>query len=162
LRTALCPGSFDPLHNGHIDIFETASRLYDRVVVATIRNPGKGEPLFTLDERKQLISEALAHLDNIDVVSMTKLTVDVAREVGADVIVKGLRDGTDFASEMQQAQMNKAISGMETVFLPCGPESSFIAATLIRQIAQFGGADRLGSMVPEVVSKRLAEKFARP
>jgi pantetheine-phosphate adenylyltransferase len=161
LRTALCPGSFDPLHNGHIDIFETAARLYDRVVVATIRNPGKGEPLFTLEERKELIKEALAHLDNIEVVSMTKLTVDVARDVGADVIVKGLRDGTDFASEMQQAQMNKAISGIQTVFLPCGPESSFIAATLIRQIAMFGGADRLGSMVPENVAKRLNEKYAR-
>jgi len=161
LRTALCPGSFDPLHNGHIDIFETASRLYDRVVVATIRNPGKGDPLFTLEERKELILEALAHLSNIEVVSMTKLTVDVARDVGADVIVKGLRDGTDFASELQQAQMNKAISGMQTVFLPCGPESSFIAATLIRQIAQYGGADRLGSMVPEVVAKRLIDKYRK-
>ena len=161
MRTALCPGSFDPLHNGHIDIFETASRLYDRVVVATIRNPGKGEPLFTLEERKELIKEALAHLDNIEVVSMTKLTVDVAKDVGADVIVKGLRDGTDFASEMQQAQMNKAISGMETVFLPCGPESSFIAATLIRQIAMYGGADRLGTMVPKVVAERLHEKYSR-
>lgn len=159
MRTALCPGSFDPLHNGHIDYFETAARLYDRVVVATIRNPGKGEPLFTLEERKELINEALSHLDNIEVVSMTKLTVDVARDVGADVIVKGLRDGTDFASEMQQAQMNKAISGIDTVFLPCGPESSFIAATLIRQIAMFGGADRLGSMVPENVAKRLLEKY---
>ena len=161
MRTALCPGSFDPLHNGHIDIFETAARLYDRVVVATIRNPGKGEPLFTLEERKELITEALGHLDNIEVVSMTKLTVDVAKDVGADVIVKGLRDGTDFASEMQQAQMNKAISGMETVFLPCGPESSFIAATLIRQIAMYGGADRLGTMVPENVAKRLHEKYSR-
>ena len=161
MRTALCPGSFDPLHNGHIDIFETAARLYDRVVVATIRNPGKGEPLFTLEERKELIKDALSHLDNIEVVSMTKLTVDVARDVGADVIVKGLRDGTDFASEMQQAQMNKAISGIQTVFLPCGPESSFIAATLIRQIAMFGGADRLDSMVPKNVADRLHEKYSR-
>ncbi len=159
MRTALCPGSFDPLHNGHVDVFETAARLYDRVVVAAIRNPGKGEPLFSLDERKDMIREVLSHLDNIEVVSMTKLTVDVAKEVGASVIVKGLRDGTDFASELQQAQMNKAISGMQTVFLPCGPASSFIAATLIRQIAQFGGADRVGSMVPELVAKRLAEKF---
>ena len=129
--------------------------------MATIRNPGKGEPLFTLEERKELINEALGHLDNIEVVSMTKLTVDVARDVGADVIVKGLRDGTDFASEMQQAQMNKAISGIQTVFLPCGPESSFIAATLIRQIAMFGGADRLDSMVPKNVAARLNEKYAR-
>lgn len=158
MRTALCPGSFDPLHNGHVDIFETASRLYDRVVVAAIRNPGK-DPLFSLDERKEMISEVLAHLGNVDVVSMTKLTVDVARDVGADVIVKGLRDSTDFGFELQQAQMNKAISGMDTVFLPTGTANSFIASSLIRQIAQFGGASRVGSMVPELVAKRLADKF---
>ncbi len=159
MRTALCPGSFDPLHNGHVDIFETASHLYDRVVVAAIRNPGKS-PLFTLEERKEMISEVLAHLGNIEVVSMTKLTVDVARDVGADVIVKGLRDSTDFGFELQQAQMNKAISGVETVFLPTGTAHSFIASSLVRQIAQFGGAARVGSMVPEAVAKRLAEKFA--
>ena len=92
---------------------------------------------------------------------MTKLTVDVALDVCSDVIVKGLREGTDFASEIQQAQMNKAISGIQTVFLPCGPESSFIAATLIRQIAMFGGADRLDSMVPKNVADRLHEKYSR-
>jgi pantetheine-phosphate adenylyltransferase len=160
LRTALCPGSFDPLHNGHVDIFETASRLYDRVVVAAIRNPGK-DPLFSLDERKEMITEVLGHLGNIEVVSMTKLTVDVAREVGAEVIVKGLRDSTDFGFELQQAQMNKAISGMDTVFLPTGTLNSFIASSLIRQIAQFGGADRVGSMVPEIVAKRMVEKFKK-
>ena len=161
MRTALCPGSFDPLHNGHVEIFEIASRLYDRVVIAAIRNPGKGDPLFPLEERKELISKALAHLSNIEVVSMTKLTVDVARDVGADVIVKGLRDSTDFGFELQQAQMNKAISGTETVFLPCGSQSSFIASSLIRQIAQFGGADRVDTMVPEVVFTRLAERFRK-
>ena len=159
MRSALCPGSFDPLHNGHVEIFEAASRLFDRVIVAAIRNPGKGEPLFSLQERKEMITESLSHLRNIEVVSMTKLTVDVAREVGADVIVKGLRVASDFEYELQQAQMNKAISGTETVFLPCGSQSSFIASSLIRQIAQFGGANRVGSMVPEVVAKRLAEKF---
>ncbi len=159
MRSALCPGSFDPLHNGHIEVFETASRLFDRVVVAAIRNPGKGEPLFTLGERKEMILEALSHLPNVEVVSMTKLTVDVAREVGAEVIVKGLRVASDFEYELQQAQMNKAISGIETVFLPCGSQSSFIASSLIRQIAQYGGANRVGSMVPESVAKRLAEKF---
>jgi pantetheine-phosphate adenylyltransferase len=157
----MCPGSFDPLHNGHVDVFETAARLYDRVVVAAIRNPGKGEPLFTLEERKEMIREVLGHLPNIEVVTMTKLTVDVAREVGAEVLVKGLRDVTDFGFELQQAQMNKAISGMDTVFLPCGTASSFIASSLIRQIAQYGGAERVGTMVPEVVLKRLAEKFQR-
>lgn len=159
MRTALCPGSFDPLHNGHVEIFESASRLYDRVVVAAIRNPGKGEPMFTLEERKEMIEKVLSHLTNIEVVSMTKLTVDVARDVGADVIVKGLRDSTDFGFELQQAQMNKAISGMETVFLPTGTANSFIASSLIRQIAQFGGASRVHTMVPEIVATRLVEKF---
>jgi pantetheine-phosphate adenylyltransferase len=144
-----------------VEIFEIASRLYDRVVIAAIRNPGKGDPLFPLEERKELISKALSHLSNIEVVSMKKLAVDVAREVGADVIVKGLRDSTDFGFELQQAQMNKAISGVETVFLPTGTANSFIASSLIRQIAQFGGADRVGSMVPEVVLTRLAEKFKK-
>lgn len=159
MRSALCPGSFDPLHNGHVEVFETASRLFDRVVVAAIRNPGKGEPLFTLEERKEMILESLSHLANIEVVSMTKLTVDVAKEFGAEVIVKGLRVASDFEYELQQAQMNKAISGTETIFLPCGSQSSFIASSLIRQIAQFGGANRVGSMVPEAVAKRLADKF---
>jgi pantetheine-phosphate adenylyltransferase len=90
---------------------------------------------------------------------MTKLTVDVARDVGADVIVKGLRDSTDFGFELQQAQMNKAISGIETVFLPATSQSSFIASSLVRQIAQFGGADRVGSMVPPIVLRRLKDKF---
>ena len=159
MRTALCPGSFDPLHNGHVEVIETASRLFDRVIVAAIRNPGKGDGIFSLAERKEMISEAFAHCGNVEVVTMKKLTVDVARDVGADVIVKGLRVASDFEFELQQAQMNKAISGTETVFLPCGSQSSFIASSLIRQIAQYGGAHRVGSMVPEAVLKRLEEKY---
>ena len=86
MTTALCPGSFDPPHNGHIEVFEAAARLFDRIVIAPIRNYGKGEPMFSVEERIEMIKESLSHLDNVDVVSMTKLTVDVAQDVGADYI----------------------------------------------------------------------------
>ncbi|MDQ1403096.1 MAG: pantetheine-phosphate adenylyltransferase [Actinomycetota bacterium] len=158
MRTALNPGSFDPFHNGHLEIVETASELFDQVVVAVIRNPAK-TPLFTLEERLEMLTEALVPFDNVKIVAMKKLTVDVAKDVGADVIVKGLRVASDFEYELQQAQMNRAISGIETVFLPCASDSSFIASSLVRQIAQYGGADRVGSMVPPVVAARLREKF---
>lgn len=160
MRTALYPGSFDPLHNGHVDTVEVASRLFDRVVIAAIRNPGK-EPMFSLEERKEMLVESLTHLENVEVVSMKKLTVDVARDVGADVIVKGLRVASDFEFELQMAQMNKAILGPETIFLPCTTRSSFIASKLVREIAQFGGVDRIDGMVPEPVAKRLKERFGK-
>lgn len=159
MRIALCPGSFDPLHNGHVEVFEAAARLFDKVVVAAIRNPGKGEPLFSLDERKDMILESCAALGNIEVVSMTKLTVEVARDVGATFIVKGLRVASDFEYELQQAQMNEAISGIETWFVPCASDSSFINSTLIRQISQYGGVDRIDQFVPEPVARRLKERF---
>lgn len=129
-------------------------------MVAAIANPGKNLALFDLDERRAILGAALDHLPNVRVVAMATLTVDVARAEGADVIVKGLRVASDFEYELQQAQMNKAISGIETVFLPCGSASSFIASSLVRQIAKYGGADRVGSMVPPVVARRLKEKFA--
>lgn len=161
MRIALLPGSFDPLHNGHLEIVESASRLFDEVVVAAVANPAKGTPLFGLEERQEMIEESVTHLANVRVVGMAKLTVDVARDVGATVIVKGLRVASDFEYELQQAQMNHAISGIETVFLPCATSSSFIASSLVRQIARFGGADRIGSMVPPPVAKRLQERFLR-
>jgi pantetheine-phosphate adenylyltransferase len=160
VRKALCPGSFDPLHYGHLEVIETAVKLFDRVVVAVIRNPGKIKPLFTLQERQEMVHEVFAHVDNIEVVAMSKLTVDVARDAGADWIVKGLRVATDFEHELQQAQMNEAISGVETIFIPCNSSSAFIASSLVRQIAQFGGAERVEKMVPEPVAKRLLEKFS--
>jgi pantetheine-phosphate adenylyltransferase len=159
VRTALFPGSFDPFHNGHLEVVETASRLFDGVIVAAIRNPQKTAQLFPLDERMEMIREAVAHLDNVKIEFFASLTVDVARHMGADVLVKGLRQPTDFEYELAQAQMNKAISGIETIFFPCTSQSSFIASSLVRDIARFGGADRVSSFVPEPVYRRLLEKF---
>jgi pantetheine-phosphate adenylyltransferase len=160
VTTVLYPGSFDPFHNGHRELVETAAYLFDNVVIAAMRNPQKGEPLFTLDERKSLIEESLAHLDNVQVVSFAKLVVDVAKDVGADFIIKGLRAVVDFESEMAQAQVNLNVSGVHTVFLPSASASAAIASKYIRDIARFGGD--VSSMVPEPVARRLRAKFQKP
>ncbi|MCB0952478.1 MAG: pantetheine-phosphate adenylyltransferase, partial [Microthrixaceae bacterium] len=157
MTVALYPGSFDPIHNGHVEIVETASRLFDRVVVAAMRNPQKGEPLFSLDERESLIGESLGHLDNVTVTMFSSLVVDLARDVSADFIVKGLRAVSDFESELQMAQMNKNISGVDTLFIPSASGNSFLASKLIREVARFGGS--VQDMVPECVQRRLADRF---
>ena len=157
MTRVLYPGSFDPIHNGHVEIIETAARLFDSVVVATMRNPQKGEPLFELDARKAMIHECVAHLDNVEVTVFSSLVVDLAREVGADMIVKGLRGVTDFEAELQMAQMNQAVSGVVTVFIPSTSADSYIASKYVREIARFGG-DVL-SMVPDPVARRLKERF---
>lgn len=159
MTTVLYPGSFDPFHNGHRELVETASYLFDRVIVATIRNPQKGDGLFPLDERQAMIEESLAHLTNIEVVSFAKLVVDLAKEVDADFIIKGLRAVVDFESEMAQAQVNLNVSGVHTVFLPSASASSAIASKFIREIARFGGD--VSSMVPEPVVVRLKERFPK-
>lgn len=160
MRTALFPGSFDPFHNGHLEIVEAASKLFDRVVVAPMRNTQKGAPLFTLDERTKMITESVAYLHNVELHSLSMLVVDLAREVGADVIVKGLRVASDAESEFQQAQMNKKVAGVETLFIPCSSEYSFIASKYVRDFARLGGADRIGSTVPGPVLDMLKAKFA--
>jgi pantetheine-phosphate adenylyltransferase len=158
VATVLYPGSFDPFHNGHRELVETAAYLFDKVIVATIRNPQKTAGLFTLEEREQMIRESLEHLDNVELVAVSKLVVDVAREVGADFIIKGLRAVSDFENEMAQAQTNLAVSGVHTIFLPSASANSYIASKYIRDIARFGGD--VSTMVPEAVAAMLKEKMA--
>jgi pantetheine-phosphate adenylyltransferase len=159
VTTVLYPGSFDPFHNGHRELVETASYLFDHVVVAAMRNLQKGDPLFSLQERKEMIEDSLDHLDNIEVIHFATLVVDVAKEVGADFIIKGVRAVSDFEAEMAQAQMNLNVSGVHTVFLPTATANSFVASKYIRDIARFGGD--VSGMVPDAVNKRLKERFGK-
>ena len=156
-KTVLFPGSFDPFHNGHLEIVERASRLFDFVIVATMRNPQKGEPLFELAERVEMIEEAVSHLSNVKIVSFSNLVVELARDVNARAIVKGLRAVSDFEVEMQMAQMNFQLSGIETLLIPTGATHAFIASKLIREVARFSGD--VSSFVPPCVARRLKEKY---
>ena len=157
MTIALVPGSFDPFHNGHLEVVERATRLFDAVVVAALRNPQKSQPLFDLEERQEMMAEAMAHLPTVTIVSVSTLLVEVAREVGATAIVKGLRVVTDFENELQMAQMNRSLSGVETLFIPTSAGHSFIASRLLREVARYGGD--VSAFVPPAVDRWLREKF---
>jgi pantetheine-phosphate adenylyltransferase len=158
VKIALFPGSFDPFHNGHLEIVERASRLFDEVVVAALRNPQKSQALFDLEERQDMLEKVLAHLPSVRIVSVSTLLVNVARDVGASAIVRGLRAVSDFESEMQMAQMNHHLSGVETIFIPTSSNYSFVASKLVREVARFGGD--VSAFVPKVIAEAMVDKFA--
>jgi pantetheine-phosphate adenylyltransferase len=158
VKVGLFPGSFDPFHNGHLEIVERASHLFDEVVVAALRNPQKSTALFDLDERREMLEKVTAHLPSVRIVSVSTLLVYVAEEVGASAIVRGLRAVSDFETEMQMAQMNNHLSGVETIFIPTSSKYSFVASKLVREVARFGGD--VSHFVPPVVADALAAKYA--
>ena len=157
MATALCPGSFDPVTLGHLDIIERTARHFDDVIVAVIRNPQKTQSLFTLEERQQMLKEVTSHLPNVTIGFFTGLLVEYAQEHGANAIVKGLRAVSDFDYELQMAQMNQRLSGIDTFFISTSPQYSFLSSSLVREVAKFGGD--VSSMVPPIVARRLDERF---
>ncbi len=156
MTRVLYPGSFDPVHNGHIEIIETASELFDEVIVAAMINTTK-DGVFDLDDREEMITVSTAHLPNVTVKMFNGLVVDLAKEVSADFIVKGLRAVSDFENELQMAQMNNAASGIHTLFIPSASRSSFLASKFIRDFARYGGD--ISGMVPAPVAAKLKEQF---
>ena len=153
----VCPGSFDPVTNGHLDIIERSSQLFDEVVAAVLVNENKAS-LFSLDERMEMLGEATAHLSNVKVDSFRGLLVNYCQANGIAAIVKGLRAVSDFDYELQMAQMNDRLSGVDTMFIPTSPEYSYLASSLVKEVAK-GGGDVTG-LVPDHVLARLNEHFA--
>ena len=138
MTTVLYPGTFNPIHNGHADLVERAANIFDKVVVGIATSPHKSPSI--LEVRVNLAVEALSHIPNVEVVGFNTLTVDVARDVGAEVILKGIRTVTDFEYEFQMLSMNRALQpGLKTIFLAPSEEFSYISSTLVRQIASYGG-----------------------
>jgi pantetheine-phosphate adenylyltransferase len=158
MTTAVCPGSFDPVTHGHLDIVARAAKLFDEVTVAVLVNPGKSG-LFSVDERVSMLREVTGNLSGVKIEAFEGLLVDFCRERGIAAIVKGLRAVTDFDYELQMAQMNSRLAGVETVFVPTSPEWSFLASSLVKEVAAHGGD--VSGLVPAAVLARLHERLAR-
>lgn len=156
--SALVPGSFDPPTKGHIDVIERCAGIFDRVLVAVVRNPSKS-PLFTAEERMDLLRESCNGWENVEFGSFGGLLVDYAAANEINVIVKGLRAMTDFDYEIQMSQMNRHLSGIVTLFVATKPEYGYLSSSLVRQVAGLGGS--VDSLVPANVSVALKERFAR-
>ena len=157
MRRAVCPGSFDPVTNGHLDIVGRASKMFDEVVVAVLINQSKAG-LFTVDERLEMLASVTAQYPNVRVDAFQGLLVDFCRSNEISAIVKGVRVAGDFDYELQMAQMNYGLGGIETLFMPTNPKYSFVSSTLIKEVAKWGGD--VSPHVPDLVANRLHERFA--
>lgn len=157
VRRVVCPGSFDPVTNGHLDIIERAGRLYDEVVVAVLTNVSK-QALFSTDERVEMLREVTAGYRNVRVARFHGLIVDFCRANDISAIVKGLRAVSDFEYELQMAQMNRELAGVETLFVPTAPQVGHLSSSLVKQIANFGGD--VSRLVPKTVHERLMREHA--
>ncbi|MFJ5264521.1 pantetheine-phosphate adenylyltransferase [Streptomyces sp. NPDC088387] len=156
MRRAVCPGSFDPITNGHLDIIARASRLYDEVYVAVMINKAK-KGLFEIEERIELIREVTAEYENVRVESFHGLLVDFCKQRDIPAIVKGLRAVSDFDYELQMAQMNIGLSGIETLFVPTNPTYSFLSSSLVKEVATWGGD--VSHLVPPAIFEALSERL---
>ncbi|RYP84638.1 pantetheine-phosphate adenylyltransferase [Nocardioides guangzhouensis] len=157
MRRAVCPGSFDPVTNGHLDIVSRASQLFDEVIVAVGVNKSKNR-LFTAEERIAMLTEACAGFANVTVDGFSGLLTTFCQDRDVHAIVKGLRAVSDFDYELQMAQMNSSLADIETVFVPTSPEWSFLASSLVKEVATFGGD--VSGLVPDFVRERLATRLA--
>jgi pantetheine-phosphate adenylyltransferase len=156
--TAIAPGSYDPVTNGHIDVIGRASGIFDRVVVGVVGKPTHKTPMFTLDERVSFLRDALTDLPNVEVAVFSELVVDFARKWNAKVIVKGLRVISDFEWEFQMNQLNRTLApDVETVYVMASPAVSFVSSSGVKEIAAFGG--KVDELVPEAVARRFQELF---
>jgi pantetheine-phosphate adenylyltransferase len=156
MRRAVCPGSFDPVTNGHLDIIGRSSRPFDELIVGVLVNESK-RGLFSIDERLEMLREVTKPYENLRIESFQGLTVDFCRAQQAMVVVKGLRAVSDFDYELQMAQMNVGLAGVETLFMPTNPQNSFLSSSLIKDVAKWGGD--VSPHVPDVVARRLAERL---
>jgi pantetheine-phosphate adenylyltransferase len=157
VRRCVCPGSFDPVTNGHLDVIERASRLYDQVTVGVLVNASKSG-LFEVEERIAMLREVTAELGNVTVDSFQGLLVDYCRERDIPVVVKGLRAVSDFDYELQMSQMNNRLTGLETLFVATNPEYSFLSSSLVKEVASWGGD--VSGLVPDPVLRRLRERLS--
>jgi pantetheine-phosphate adenylyltransferase len=159
--TAICPGSYDPVTNGHVDVIRRAACIFDRVVVGVVREPSHKGLMFSVEERVEFLREALAGLENVEVEVFAELVVDFARRWGARTMVKGLRAISDFEWEFQMHHLNRALApDIETMYLIANSEYSFVSSSGVKEIASFGG--NVDELVPAPVARRFQEMFRRP